>query len=66
MHSYTVTILTAECIQVDADLRSARVLSVNPVTITIIVACVIKYFPIRCNVNFVSVFTALNNTIKQR
>ena len=38
MHSYKVTILTAECIQVNANLRSARGLSVNPVTITIIVA----------------------------
>ena len=38
MHSYTVPIENAECIQVDAYLRSARVLSVNPVTITIIVA----------------------------
>ena len=38
MQSYTVTIQTAECIQVNAYLRSARVLSVNPVTITIIVA----------------------------
>ena len=38
MHSYTVTILTAECIQVNTYLWSARVLSVNPVTITIIVA----------------------------
>ena len=27
---------------------------------------IIKYFPIWCNVNFVSVFTALNNTKKQR
>ena len=27
---------------------------------------VIKIFPIWCNVNFVSIFTALNNTKKQR
>ena len=47
MHSYTVTILTAECIQVTAYLRSARVLSVNPVTITIIVA----YVELFCNYN---------------
>ena len=32
----------------------------------IFLSLIIKYFPIRCNVNFVSVFTALNNTIKQR
>ena len=40
MHSYTVTIQTAECIQVNTYLWSARVLSVNPMTITIIVAYV--------------------------
>ena len=44
MHSYTVTIQTAECVKVNAYLRSALVLSVNPVTITIIVAYVGQSF----------------------
>ena len=32
----------------------------------ILISLIIKFFPIWCNINFVFVFTALNNTKKQR